>query len=282
MSHLIRAKTAGSWVRGYKPTGPNMQVIDQNTYLAVNGDEGGTWATTAAITINGAGVVIGGPWTVSGGTTSSGVFTNVASGYTITFGKGDSTDYFQVPNTHPFATQALTAQGTTGYSVYNTWKPVIDTTYLATPRWGMQSNTKGTSLIVPLRVFDGFPVSTITFRFAVTENHANVPDILPSYRAFAVDSAGTILPLRAADSTTSPTGFVQMPAPASGALYTNSLATQYLVYTANQNNVIDISKYSYFGEFIDESGNNSWVTGGTLLVAISCAFSNVSLMTGRN
>lgn len=281
MSHLVRVRSSGSWFRGYKPSGQNLRDLDQNTFLAINGDDGGIWATTGAIVIGGAGVVVGGPWSVSGPVGTGGVYTNLTTGATITFGKGDKTDYFQIPGIHTFSNQTLITQASTGYSVNNTWIPKVETS-LGVNRLGMQSKLKGSSVVVPLRVFDGFTCSRVTFRFAVTQTHGSVPDVMPSYRAFAVDSAGTILPMRAADSTTSPIGFVQMTAPGSGAIYTNSFFEQNVDYDCNQNNIIDCSKYSYFGEFIDESGNNSWSTSGTLLIAMASVFPSITRMDGRN
>ena len=82
MSHLNRAQPDATWKRGYITVGNDLKTIDQNTFVAINGDEGGTWAPSANIVIGGAGVVVAGPWIMSGANCT------VTSAAPITFGKG--------------------------------------------------------------------------------------------------------------------------------------------------------------------------------------------------
>lgn len=61
MAHNTRIRSGGLWITGSTITQDELEQLDQAQYEAINGDDGGTWAPAAVITIGGSGVTITGP-----------------------------------------------------------------------------------------------------------------------------------------------------------------------------------------------------------------------------
>ena len=99
MAHLLRIIPDSSLVRGYIPTGANLKDIDQNTFVSINGDDGGTWVPSSHIVIGGNGVAVAGPWRMNGA--------NVTASSPFTFGKGTVDDYWQIPIGHAARTYTI-------------------------------------------------------------------------------------------------------------------------------------------------------------------------------
>lgn len=60
MAHFVRTQSDATWISGYTPPGSDFQSLDQKTFKAVNGDEGGTWAPSSPIIIGGQGQQLAG------------------------------------------------------------------------------------------------------------------------------------------------------------------------------------------------------------------------------
>jgi len=67
MAHNSYIKPGGVWPFFTLVTQAIMEAIDAGIYKAINGDDGGTWAPAAAITIGGAGLNVTGPCTIAEG-----------------------------------------------------------------------------------------------------------------------------------------------------------------------------------------------------------------------
>ena len=61
MAHNTRIRSGGLWITGSTITQDELEQFDQAQYEAINGDDGGTWAPSAVITIGGSGVTVTGP-----------------------------------------------------------------------------------------------------------------------------------------------------------------------------------------------------------------------------
>jgi hypothetical protein len=281
MAHLLRAQPDVVWQRGYLTLGTDLRTIDQNTFVAINGDAGGTWTPAADLIVGGAGMICAGPWQLSG--TSTTIDTN-ASTAPLTFGKGTADDVFAMASTSYTLAQALIEV----YPLISEQASVRVPSFNGAPGIGSALNSgvftsaKGARFLVPLRTVSGGLLQTLTLHFTVGESHASVPQALPLMRVIAIDTSGNQLPLRALDGSTDANGFQAIGAPASGAVWFNAGADQTFVYTCNQNQRIDVSRYTYWLEVIDESGTNAWVTVGNSFTAVVSAFDSIVLLDGRN
>lgn len=272
MAHLNRILSDAVLIRGYITLGIDLAKIDTNIFKALNGDKGGTWSPTSSITIAGKGVVVAGPgpWTMSGTT----VKVTTGPNKPILFGKGDKTDYFGIATGHVGAAFSTFVRFIESFTK-NVGVKDDSTT-------GVLTTVPGVRFFTPLRVFSGAPkIDSVQVVFLVLQAHASVPQYLPKMRVIAVSVDGTVTPLRTADSTTDSDGFKYFPTPVSGAAWYNGGAIQTFTYTCNVIKPVDVSTYSYFVEFVDESGTGSFTTTGNLYYGATVAYSAVSLFDGR-
>jgi hypothetical protein len=89
MPHNSRIRSGGLWVTGSTITQDELEQLDQAQYEAINGDDGGTWAPAAVITIGGSGLTVTGPARLSDVIAATwnagGTATLTGSGTTMTF-----------------------------------------------------------------------------------------------------------------------------------------------------------------------------------------------------
>ena len=114
----------------------------------------------------------------------------------------------------------------------------------------------GTGQVLVLKgLHNGATLSTITVALSVTTAHSGVPASLPQLfvERYNVTAGGAVASV--ALSSSDPQLFT--PAPGTGAAWVAGNVIQPLVYTCNQNNVIDTSQYLYIAVLYDENGANS-------------------------
>lgn len=279
MAHLIRIIPDSKLVRGYLPTGDDLRLIDQNTFLSINGDDGGTWAPSDHITINGEGVVVAALWVMNGAVVNAvGPFT---------FGKLTADDYWQIPVGHGSRTCSVLTTFIEYFSAVPT-----DVNGSQPGGWFAGSLadfgicTYNLSKLVrfgtPLNVYNGGTITDVVITFRVNESH--LPQFLPRFRVVAMDKDGTLYPLRVADSTlTDSDGYVTFtPTPDSAATWFHAGTNQTFTYSCNQNQLIDTSKYTYYVEIIEEGGSNSFSVGnGNCWRSAVATFTNIPTIDGR-
>ena len=274
MAHFLRQWTDAQLVEGMIPTSAAFRNIDEATAEAINGDDGGTWTPSLNINIGGQSfMVAAGPWVQSG----SG---NIASaaGHPIGFGKGALDDVFQLAPGHTGATRTVITMLTAAFAPYpdDLYSPVgVSITA------GAQFNYAGKRLVAPLTVVNGSTLSQVVFSFYVGQAHANVPQQLPRFRVYRVDTQGNAVSLHSASGTTDANGYQAFPTPASGAAWYDAGFIQTYTYACDQNNVIDVSQYQYLIDVIEESGTNAFVgpTGGNYVRSMVGTFVS-TLLTG--
>ena len=264
MAHFVRTQPDGVWVLGYRPTYVDIIDLDNKTLKAINGDAGGTWTPSSGISVGGAGVQIGGQWDLSSAN-------QTATGQ-ITFGNGSLSDYFLFEGAHPETDVQVLGSCSEVYAEFPEQsrlvvKSVQTNAFAPATAAGVYTLKTGARFACPLRVRSGGSIVQIDFHWLVGQNHANIPATLPRFRAFAVDASGNVFPLKAPASDTDNDGFQTLPTPASAGAYNNGNAAQEFIYVCDQNQLVDISKYSYFVEFIDESGTNAWTSTGNTLIS---------------
>lgn len=75
MAHNTRIRTAGNWTTNSTVLQAEFEALDQAQFEAINGDDGGTWAPSAAIIIGGSGLQVTGDFASSGAFEHSGAGT---------------------------------------------------------------------------------------------------------------------------------------------------------------------------------------------------------------
>jgi hypothetical protein len=275
LTHLVRAISDAKLHRGYVTVGADLRAIDQNTFVAVNGDAGGTWTPASDLNINGAGVVFAAPCAVSGAQMTV---------YAPTFGKGTADDVFGLAATHPGRTQTLVQGLVECYSSQPEW-----VTYIhggaSSSLSALQTHAPGVRWLTPLRIFNGATLETVTLRFYISAFRTVLPTTLAQMRIVAIDANGVVLPM-GAGTLYDVGGFHAISSAATADAWSNGGFVQTFVYTCSQNNVIDIGKYTYWLEIIEESDPPGTVGGGALggntYVSATSYLDRITLFDGRN
>lgn len=241
MTHGIRIRQDPGWATGSIWTTTEQSALDAALVAAVNGDGGGLWSPTAALTIQGAGLrLIACTHTISG--SHSTVATN---GTTALLSHGDS-DYCTLAAGHAGAFANLRSPiGTAAFT--NGWSSTTDGVF------GLVGTQLGASCRVPLRVHNGAELGIVQFTFTVAAGATAVPTQTPRFGVFAQDTSGNVWPLSTAKPYQYQTGIT------SPSQWSNSGLLQALffaadVYSVNPRVLIDTSQYSYFAEIIEASG----------------------------
>lgn len=262
MSHFTRTQTTGTWTGGsYVTLVSDWASLDGKVFASVNGDKGGSWAPSSVLEIIGdiaAGYLnLTGPLQVAYGgsfkTTTGARFKIEGSTAWPKFAVGHSKRSRNILNTCLRYKAREMAY----------WKQILGVGTDA-PFTGIQSPfcsyqaPGGTifspSFHLPLRVHDAGTFSKATFYFRVMTSRTKKPVVLPKFRIIRTDIDGTIVPLKSTASGADSLGYISPPAVTSGAEWYNDGALQSLVYTCDQNNVIDTSQYLYWAEVQEEVG----------------------------
>jgi len=287
---ISRVWTDPELTRGILVNSANMDTLDANSVRNVNGDEGASYTLSAPLTISGEGVVAAGRWILS-----QSVHATTAADKPILFNRGAKDDYFGFveghPGEHPQVgvlfneiccpdpfVQASDWRAGTLYKP-PLWQPKLNAEVREPRRFSVQLN-----------VYNGAPsMGVVVLRFLIGA-HSNPPQSFTKVRVIAVDEQGNITPLREADLLTDEDGFmspgmyrhpltgVAVPKTAAEWRYAGNI--QAWPYECNVDHVVDISKYTYFIEIIDETGTNS-VTPNSYWSAQVC-HSTVNIFDGRN
>lgn len=244
MAHFARRYPDSTYVSGYVVTGDDFKFWDTNITKCVNGDGGGTWNPAAAIVIGGAGM-----WFALAATLNFTAFTTTSTGGHI---EHDDDDYIEYPGSfRTLASPVLCGTAPRRESLYpwvmdatndSVTSPAIDgagQTYAEVP-WRF-----------PLRVHDGATVTMVTFYMALGEAHADTPQNPVRFRVVRIDRDGNETPIGTAADADGYVAFAGNYAITTG---------QTVAYACNE--VIDLSKYDYRAEILDEYGANAWATTG--------------------
>lgn len=238
--------------------------MDEKTTLAANGAAGSTHAPAAKIFVDGAGMVCAGLWLMAGD------FVRESSPAALRHGAGHANDYVRLLVGHPGASRSLATS----------MQPIVSEIYLGeytTSDNNLSVNARypGVRAMFPIVPHDRSTITSLRLRFKVTSAHANLP-ALPRFRLVRVDEAGNVEPLHTPRSGAyRDDGFLDLPTNATTASnYVAGNAFQWSnLYETDRLNVVDLSRYAYFVDFIEESGpqaftpNVNLTTGaGTQLV----------------
>jgi hypothetical protein len=250
---LARVRQDLAWVDGVNILASEMKALDDKSVAMANGDGGGSYAPSSAVEIRGAGVWITGPWVLTGA--SAFAQNESGGGKRHTFGDND---YAELAVGHTDRTRSIICS-------FSAWVDTSGGTTQFVAEYGFVSpraRQVGGRMLLELDLHHGATIGQAVFRFAVRQAHpsANPPAVLPSFRVFAHDAQGNIIPL--STSGVAAGGFKSVPTPASGTAWYAAGLQQALTYACDAANVtpavvVDRSKYSYWAEVSDESGANS-------------------------
>lgn len=279
MGHYARTRSDGTWTTGnYVTIASDWADLNTKVFGAINGDKGGSWSPSSLITLTGSS---GGHLRVTGKTL-------VAYGGSL---QTASLARFKLPG----STWPLLAEGHVGRSrtifhsmfqcqtldrVY--WKQVLgklgsnsEVSGIQTPFCSYQAAggiVFSPSCILPLRVHDGSRIVSATFRFRVPVPRSKALVVPPKFRLVRADLEGNLVNLSstANNAATDSNGYQSMAAAASGSDWYNNGDAQGFTYVCDQNNIVDVSQYSYYAQLQEERGavqaiSNSQIDGVSMV-----------------
>lgn len=275
MAHLQRRRTDAAWERGRPVTGADMAFIDENTYKALNGDDGGSWTPSGLVTIGGSGVGIVGPWELLDG---AAVNLTLAPTVQLAFGKKTLDDAILLGEGHAERTRDMPRHTVEAFGA-----DLSDVSVLTSDGFSLGCVTTrkaGVRFLTPIEVHDGATISYVRFAFRVGA-HTELPERLTRFRVVRVAADGTVEPLKTPDGADSDSdGFSPYaPAPETAAEWPTFGVTRYYDYVVSQNGLVDLSRYAYFAEILDESGPGS--EAGNFYISTTTRCSNISMLAGR-
>jgi hypothetical protein len=251
MAHNTRRLTdAGTVIGTSADLADAFRDIDETTTKALNGADGGTFTAAATITIGGVGVQLACPVDMNGAAIAA------TSTNPLTHGALTATDdYIRLGPGHTGSTRT-----------FRQWlAPVISPEIFWVTSADLEEGSAATSrfpgnrFAARLRVHDGATLASVVVRWKVKWAHAALPAKLPVFRVIRTDTNGDVQVLRA-DSGLASDGFIGLAAnPSNLSNYQASNGPQdSATYVCDQNNVVDVSKYDYLVEIIDEDGTNAF------------------------
>jgi hypothetical protein len=187
---------------------------------------------------------IAGVWTLDGNILTS-------PGAHIQHGAKVAGDYLRLGAGHPLQArtidQTVLPSAADGY-LY-TYSPADNV-------FAVNSRYPGVRQMIRLEPHDGSVLETVQLQFAIRSSHASLPT-MPKFRVVRTDSSGNVESLHTARSAPfyGDDGFAPIASPANAAAYYNGGNRQLShTFSSDQNYRVDISKYAYWVDFIEETG----------------------------
>ena len=310
----------------YAPLLADWTSLDSKVFAAINGDLGGTWAPTSLITLAGTyptqRIFITGPLVVDYGGSLNVAPSDATAIFRLAAGDWPKFSASHALRSRTIVTPCMVRQSTPLWYWCNdltyggvqsiactVQRQPFSVDYLTSALTGLPwgPNTQGTILdaivafkrgkakpvglyqptfALPLRVHDGARLVSATLTFRVPNARAIAPVVPPQMRIIRVDTAGNITELKSMVTGADPIGYIPVASPASGAAWFNGGQVQSVTYTCDQNQIVDVSQYTYWAQIIEEVGTNATIPmtncDGTLvreckLDVTAVATSNIAL-----
>jgi hypothetical protein len=260
-----RLRTVGTWTT--VPTRAEWEALDARLFSSLDGGQGGTYQTNTRIL--GTGMSCLGPVeALKGGSINSAV--NVA------FSAGDGIRY---ATEHPGRTRQLLVHAGIAAGANSLWigslagarslASVVRDTYAGTGPSTGRLPTARPRLTVPLRVHDGGTIRSVSVRYRLPTLRGSLPTMPLRMRVVRQDLSGTVQSLRSpatiSGQSADAEGWASPTLPGSAAAWWGSGAAKTLTIACDQNNVVDVSAYTYFLEVDEEVFPGDAVADGTAL-----------------
>lgn len=221
------------------------QALDTAQSNAVNGQTGGSWSPTSTIAIGGAGLWLAGPSQVSGGATiqtpfGSGVRITHAADDTPELAPGHVLSFRYVPTSILASARVIgVTRGFGSVGIVNQG-----------PTSSLQANGLGKRILCPLRVHHGATLSLVELTMTMA-THTVAPLLPISWRVYAVDAFGTIIPLNTNLAVVRQGGWLPFP---STAWATSGVHTVFYQTDPLAGVEVDAENFGYMVEILDENG----------------------------
>lgn len=256
---FTRVNPAG-WAVSDKLTSAQINTLDTDHAGALDKRSGQTDTLLSSVTVSGAGQITANSSAAILSSVANGITSNVVGGIQAAVAAG-------IQSTAAGGIQL--AGGTLDWPTfqfarsYSQIVPPVLVYYLGTLPQQTSILTalgSGASYTFSFRPHHGATINTVTMVFAVGQGHAQVPVGLPSlivYRGQDLTTTGVAVASETAASLRAAGAAVLVPAPNTAAGYFASGNVQPLVFTADQNAVVDRAKFQYFITVQDENGTGS-------------------------
>lgn len=290
MAHFVRTQADGTWVNGYVPVRSDFESLDLKQFLSINGDRGGTWSPQSNIVFGGSGLVVTGPLVVFGSSGRLNSAVNLFGDFPLLGAthKGRTRTIVQSLSDAQHGVDPVPAGATldtlpnlllrNGHSVQFACTDVTDQQNLQGPV--TTASHYSPSLVQEIRVVDGSTLSQVEFRFRVATPRKSPPGATPRFRVFRVKFGdGSIDVLQSVVLGADDSGYASPALPSSGAAWYAGGQAQGFVYKCDQNNIVDRSRYAYYVEIIEESGNTDAPLAIVRYPDVACADAFIPLIT---
>jgi hypothetical protein len=259
---FARTQLTGVWTAGgYALQPSDMTDLDEKQASMINGDQGGMWAPSSAISLGSSGLNLTGPLSLARGGSlqtvaasgarvrlSGSVWPTLAAGHTGRVRKLISHPNLLTRTDYLMAFLGLGYAQTTALSI----------------RLGSDIITRP-ELVIPLRVHNGAAFRKVTVNFRVPQRRTSKPLLPPKFRVVKLSKdTGSLSPLK---TTEDGTGYVSPINTQDAASWHLDGAAQSFDYTLDAGVTVDIENEAYFLQIIEERAfdDRSAVPDGVLL-----------------
>lgn len=284
MAIFVRTQTNATWTTGnYTPTRDDWESLDAKCFAGINGDKGGVWAPSSVITFTDRLRVTGRTLILNGGRIT---FASTSNGIKLGTNEWPSYATGHALETREILQLFLNRQSATQYL----WVTEAELTSIRAMALGIQRSDTGSVTTpapfrVPLKVQDGATLTQAIFTFRVQNLNAQAPYSMPAFRLVRINKDGAPEYLRGALSSnideiaTDVNGWASVPTVTDPIQWFNDALAQTFTYTCTQNNIIDVSLYTYYAEVREEGVSSvfrtSFLVDGNLVreekLEVDCA-----------
>ena len=260
MAHFLR--TLADWLTGTVPTEAHFDHLDDKTFKAINGDEGGTWNPTLPIQIAGAGLKLNGGAASPHQVTGAGSTFDVDAGAILRTKLGGGGRIQLADNDWVTFSSPRTREIVFG------WDPSG-----APPTgWGayltrLESSATGVHIFIPIPTHNGARLAAVILNYSILSSH------FPEYKLGMSVMRVHRFTGTSEDLSTSAVHYAQGTDAAS---YYLGGAHADLTYLTNQNDTINSASYRYYAKIVEESGVGS--ASGNVLYSMYAQYEEIDDM----
>ena len=256
MAHFSRIRAVWNNLTQLLPS--ELTTLDANQAAAVNGDGGGTWAPTTPINIGGSGMQV--------------------TGLQASFA---ATPTYTAPKTKTRLVNCMSAaSGVIASKSPPSWlaQSLVDQEGVQHPHGYVFNAAAGGSQPYAFAVaLDDYLENGATLTGATLNWNASNHTALPAYQPFfGIFSVPTVSPVTDASTLLRSLLSTYWATNAAATVAAYNAASQSLIWTPDQNNVIDRTAYTYFAVIADEVGTNAQAGNAYRSLLLTMSVTNVA------
>lgn len=260
MTRRRHAFHAGKFPVGTVPTPGLLKRLDKYSSEMINGDEGGTYAPASPIVFGPGSVLLPALTFTQASSEFTGDIETVKGNSKAAEAESEPPGIFLRAGVFPEFESARTRAPVVPFSSWAEGLAALDDVpfYVLDPVFfgarAIVTNLapRPAAVAVPFRAaHHGATITSVTFRFVVTNRRAALPATQPGFRVLRQSTGSGLQPLLSAGGGADANGWKYSTA-ANAAVYWNNGKVQDVEYACDQNNVVDAGAYAYMVQFIDE------------------------------